>query len=120
MSENHLSDQPVIQEYVRFEGQKVQLRGHEYELFIKTKQSRVGSYSRGLKWNTRVYGMLRRRSKTTSSQISVDHGLTWHDEWPDHGTSTVFKSKNKVIIRRDSQKEFAYEAIQAINHRWGY
>lgn len=88
---------------------------HEYKT-----TTRSGSYARGLKFHITRYGYLVWASKTKGTMISFDHGVTWH--WTPGFPRLAFErtKKLKVVLERETQKEFAYDKIQRLNQRYGY
>lgn len=107
---------------------KDELVGHMHEQCIlgkdvvtvgtDTKHSQTGSYAKGFKFHTTTYVVLCRplRKNSEWNEMSYDYGKTWF-------TSRVFAMKsagrNKIMIKRDSHKEFSYDAIQDINRAYG-
>ena len=75
-----------------------------------------GSYERGLKFHTTTYVVLLKKPDDMFPEMSYDYGKTW-------STSRIQARKSagraKIMLKRDTHKEFAYDAIQQINREWG-
>ena len=79
-------------------------------------ETRSGSYERGFKFHDTTYVMLIKGPDKTFPEYSLDHGKTWS-----HSKFEARKSakRNKIKLSRTTSTEFAYDAIQSINQRYG-
>lgn len=127
------------EEYNTYRDQKAMLNGRVVTVSITTCSNRYGSWERGFKWTDTKIGVLKRRSYTKYpyenrrakwwqnmmrrslgytpvgryvNEYSTDHGKTWHLNRDD-----ALKCRGKVVVKRDSHTEMAFEAIQALNRR---
>ena len=103
----HLSVQPVKQEYLDNDGKVAWLNGLSVNVCVHRIEGRQGSWEKGFKFTTNKYGMLQ---NSRSGEYSVNHGTSWH---PDK--KSAMKSKGKVKLESSKRGEFAFEAIQKIN-----
>ena len=75
-----------------------------------------GSYQRGIKFHTTTYAVLLKNPGAMFPEMSYDYGKTW-------STSRLQAQKSakraKVMLSRSTHKEFAYDAIQSINRKYG-
>lgn len=84
-----------------------------------SRDGRQGSYERGFKFTTIVYGILRRNNPDAKAGYqqrflySANHGQSWHEN-----TKDACRAKGKIILSRDKYNEMAFEDIQSINRRW--
>jgi hypothetical protein len=109
-------------QYEKYHRKKVLFKGKVVEVYIyESSGNRQGSYERGLKWSSTRYGCLVRNRTKNSITVSVNHGKTWIKQ-PYHVYDgykyAVKNSKDKVVLGRVVEKEFAFEAIQEINRKW--
>ena len=101
-------------EYKAFEGKLVMFQGRVTKVTTYSSESQYGSWERGFKWTHTTYGVLKRGTKRLlGTEISFDHGATWHTTYKD-----AKRSKGKVILGKEKSKEFAFDSIQDINRRW--
>lgn len=80
-----------------------------------TIHSKSGSYGKGLKFHVREVGYLTRMDRSCKL-YSFDHGVTWNF---DKLTARKLAGRKKVTLSRKTNKEFAYDAIQVINKKYG-
>lgn len=102
--------------YLKNMGKTVKVGIYTCEVGSKRKSGRSGSYNRGFKFTSSVYGYLKTTTKARGVEYSFDHGKTW-------SYSLLKASKvrsGKILLERDTpKKEFAYDAIQQINANYG-
>lgn len=113
-----LSPTVVNDEYLKNNNQDAMLGDKQVKILVDKVNGRSGSYMRGFKFTSITYGILSYRRYTPKgtfkgTQYSADHGKTWH---PD--VKTAKKSKGKTILARSSNKEFAFDSIQALNRQY--
>lgn len=120
-----LKAQPDKSEYQANIGKMV--RAGRYDVYVVKyeREGRSGSYERGLKFSTTTYGGLYDPKK---HRVSFDHGKTWHACYADvsrleYGGDFYWPWKNtplkdRVRLKADSRKEFAFDGIQAINKQY--
>jgi hypothetical protein len=115
---------PVVdkEQYKALDGKKALFQGRVVEVKHYETNNQYGSWERGFKFSYITYGVLVRtvreqvgRSKrfVTIKQVSYNHGVTWH-----YSSRDARKSKGKVILEKNRETEFAFEAIQKINQKW--
>ena len=101
--------------YLANMGKTVKVGQYTCEVGSKRKDGQSGSYEKGFKFTSSVYGYL----KTTTNkgvEYSFDHGKTW--SYSLFNASKV--RSGKILLERDKpKKEFAYDAIQQINKEYG-
>lgn len=123
-----LSDTAVVAEYKEHMNQECQLGQHNVTVRARYIDTRSGSYAKGFKFVTRIIAFLERKEKRVSvyegeeheyikTLYSFDHGATWHD-----GEHSARKAAGRkpIVLERNSYKELAYDAIQAINRKYGF
>ena len=97
-------------QYKQFVGKTVLLGKQPVTVHMYSKESQSGSWERGFKWTTSIYGYLSKTLKR-EQRYSPDHGKTWYN--------TVWECKKqragKVLVERGTHSEFAFAAIQKIN-----
>ena len=108
-----LSLTPNKEEYKAHAGTKVMLGNLEVMVLVHTTSGRKGSYERGFKFTTSEYGLLTHSDKKGRISYSANHGANWFAN-----TTSALKSKGKVILKRETRPEFAFEAIQQINRKY--
>ena len=113
-----LSKEPNKEELTAHMGEDCKLGRTVVRIGSDRVNTQSGSYERGLKFHTTTYVVL---VKVTAKEklfpeMSYDYGKTW-------STSRIQARKSagraKVMLKRDTHKEFAYDAIQRINQEWG-
>lgn len=118
-----LSKTPIKSEYLANLGQSCKLGRYEVEVIQCKRETRSGTWATGFKFHTSQIGGLKRqgpknrRTGLRPTLYSFDHGKTW-----------VFNSRlallrslgRKLVLSRETRKEFSYDAIQRINRQYGY
>jgi hypothetical protein len=97
-------------------GKTVKVGIYTCEVGSKRKDGQSGSYEKGFKFTSSVYGYLKTTTKARGVEYSFDHGKTW--------SYCLLKASKvrsgKILLERDKpKKEFAYDAIQQINKEYG-
>lgn len=108
-------------EYLANMGKTVKVGRYTCEVGSERKDSRSGSYERGFKFSSSVYGYLKTTTKARGTEFSFDHGKTWH-----YNLYTASKTRSgKILLERNAPRgEFAFDSIQKINrdydanYRW--
>lgn len=124
-----LSAKPVAAEYEANYHKEAKLGRQTVYVFTHRNEGRQGSYERGFKFTTVIYGMLTRKEtpaeaakrenrRTRPAQhrrtlYSANHGVTWHLD-----PKEARRAKGKFIMSKDKHKEFAFDGIQEINRKW--
>ena len=105
--------QATKEDYLANMGQTVKVGRYTCQVGKKRKDTKSGSWARGFKFGSSVYGYLVRQQKQwPCTQYSFDHGATWH--WDMLQAMKV--RKGKILLERDTPEgEFAYDSIQHIN-----
>ena len=115
-----LSAVAIVDEYNENMGKMCLLGHYEVEVCVHVRNTQSGSYSKGLKFHARRIGYLKRKEAANGTYAptvySFDHGATWH-KTVDQARKAV--GRKLITLRLDTHKEFAYDAIQAINRRFG-
>ena len=94
-------------------GKTVKVGRFKCEVISRQKEGKSGSWERGFKFTTSVYGGLR-RDTTGAYLYSFDHGLTWMA-----GDRNAIKVRaGKTLLKRSTQGEMAFNSIQEINRKW--
>ena len=75
-----------------------------------------GTYERGLKFHTTTYVVLLKKPDAMFPEMSYDYGKTWSTS---RNQARKSAGRAKVMLARETRKEFAYDAIQAVNRRYG-
>lgn len=87
---------------------------------VRVSKDRVstqsGTYERGLKFHTTTYVMLIQQPDSIFPEFSFDYGKTWSNSRIKARKSA---GRAKIMLERNTEKEFAYNKIQAINRKWG-
>lgn len=113
-----LSTTAIVAEYIDNMGGTCQLGKHLVTVNSYTTRSQSGSYERGFKFSSNTYGYLTRKLKGTKyykpTRYSPDHGKTWYETFDDMKKQRAGKVKLSV----SRTKEFAFDAIQAINKKY--
>jgi hypothetical protein len=126
-------------EYTTYNNQRVMLNGRVVKVSLTSRSNRYGSWERGFKFTDTLVGYLTRRGykkypynnrrakwwqnmmlRSTGrvpvgrfvNEYSADHGKTWHTNRDD-----AVKCRGKVVIRRDTRTELAFEGIQQLCRR---
>jgi hypothetical protein len=104
------------QAYLANMGKTVKVGRYVCEVGSKRKDGQSGSYEKGFKFTSSVYGYLKTTTKARGEEYSFDHGKTW--------SYSLYKASKvrsgKILLERDApRKEFAYDAIQQINANYG-
>jgi hypothetical protein len=133
-------------EYTTYNNQRVMLNGRVVKVSLTSRSNRYGSWATGFKFTNTLFGYLTRRGykkypynnrrakwwqnmmlRSTGrvpvgrfvNEYSADHGKTWHTD-----RDTAFKCRGKVVIRRETRTELAFEGIQQLcrredpNYQW--
>jgi hypothetical protein len=108
------------------EANKAELEAHMGEdcklgrSIVRVDSDRVstqsGSYERGLKFHTTTYVVLMKKPNAMFPEMSYDYGKTWSTCRIDARKSA---GRAKIMLKRNTSKEFAYDAIQRINREYG-
>ena len=101
--------------YLANMGQTVKIGRYTCEVGSKRNSGRSGTYSTGFKFTSSTYGYLKTTTKARGAQYSFDHGKTWHYDL--YKASKI--RSGKILLERDTRKEFAYDSIQRINAAYG-
>lgn len=111
-----LSKEPNKEELIAQMGQDCKLGRTVVRVGSDRVHTQSGSYERGLKFHETTYVVLLKKPDAMFPEMSYDYGKTW-------STSRIQARKSagraKVMLKRDTHKEFAYDAIQEINRKWG-
>lgn len=107
---NEIADK---QEYIQHMDQKCMLGKKQVTVKSHVLNTRSGSYSRGFKFHNTTIGIL----ADDYGNYSADHGETW---WFGKRYAVIHVKRKKIVLFRSTDKEFAYDAIQNINTRYGY
>lgn len=101
-------------EYAEHMGKQVLLGKKVVTIISYSKDGRAGSYERGFKFTTNVYGGLRDGTK-----VSFDHGVTWFACSGEY-YFYVFKDtkKGRVRLNSSSNKEMSFDNIQKLNKEY--
>lgn len=109
-------------EYTTHMGTDVLLGKKVVRVVKYSKDGRSGTYERGFKFTTNVYGGL---FDAKANKVTFDHGVTWVwcyqsnvDNYNGLYTQWKLTPKGRIRLESDSQKEFSYDAIQAINRQF--
>lgn len=103
--------------YLANMGRQVKLGRYTVTVTDYHKEGRSGTWERGFKFTRSVYGMLSRKlKKNYYTEYSCDHGKTWASS---PSTAAKVRSGKILLEREQPRKEFAYDAIQEINRRYG-
>lgn len=106
-------------QYKQFVGKTVLLGKQPVTVHMYSKESQSGSWERGFKWTTSIYGYLSKTLKC-GKRFSPDHGKTWYN----FASECKKQLAGKVLVEREKRVEFAFDAIQKINrdydptYRW--
>jgi hypothetical protein len=134
------------EEYDTYHNQKVLLAGRVVKVSLTSRSNRYGSWERGFKFTDTLVGYLTRRGYKKYpyanrrakwwqnmmqrslgrvpvgrfvNEYSADHGKTWHFNRDD-----AVKCRGKVVVKRSTHTELAFEGIQQIwrredpNYKW--
>ena len=112
-----LSKEPNKAELEAHMGEDCKLGRAVVRISTDRVNTQSGSYERGLKFHTTTYVVLMRKPEAMFPELSYDYGVTW-------SSSTMQARKSagraKIMLKRETHKEFAYDAIQAINRKYGW
>jgi hypothetical protein len=113
-----LSATPVIDEYNIHLGTECMLGKNTVKVCRYANESCRGSYERGFKFSTNIYGYLTKQLKGTKYykplRYSHDHGKTWFTTF---GEMKKQRS-GKVRVSTQRRNEFAFDRIQQINRSY--
>ena len=112
-----LSKTPNKEELLANMGEDCKLGRYVVQVSDDRVNTQSGSYERGLKFHVTTYVVLSRTMKTKGfKELSYDYGKTWN-----YSRIQAMKSagRAKIMLERNTHKEFAWDAIQAINRRYG-
>jgi hypothetical protein len=87
--------------------------GYTCQVIRRRKTGKQGSWERGFKFTTSVYGGLQ-RGNPNAPLYSFDHGRTWNR----NEQRALAVRAGKTLLERHTEGELAYEAIQQINRKW--
>lgn len=111
-----LSKEPNKEELKAHIGEDCKLGRYVVRVSTDRKNTQSGTYEKGLKFHTTTYVVLLRKPDAMFPEMSFDYGKTW-------STSRLQAQKSagraKIMLERETHKEFAYDAIQEINRKWG-
>lgn len=117
MSTPKLDAVPNKDQYKSLRGKQAKLGRYVVTVMEHRRSGRQGSYERGLKFTEIVYGILQRKNPVYrygyGVLYSANHGQSWHENLKE-----ACRAKGKVVLKRDSHKEMAFDSIQAINRKW--
>jgi hypothetical protein len=100
---------PTAENYRKYLGKKVQVRGRTVTVAKVHTSSRGGSWERGFRFSESEWALLR----SARGLVSMDHGRTWHAT-----VQQAKRSKGKLRLSSDNYGELAFEGIQEINRRY--
>lgn len=102
-------------DFEALKGQQVKVGRYVVVVCHHERRTQSGTYATGLKFHKTTYGVLKQDKGKFFSKFSADGGETWH-----HNLEAAFKSKGKIMLNRETTKEFAYDSIQRLNRQYGY
>jgi len=114
-----LSKEADKAEYIAHMGETCKRGRYEVTIAYRMVHTRSGSYERGFKFHETKYGILTRigsKKDYCRTMYSFDHGKTW-GAWESAAVKSAGRSK--VMLERNTTKEFAYDSIQRINRKYG-
>lgn len=112
-----LSKEPNKQEYLDHMGEVCKLGRYEVTVGKYVTDTKTGSWERGFKFHETTYGVLY-RTKGTVKVKSFDHGKSWEIDWVSDFNAAKLAGRNKIMLKRKTTKEFAFDAIQRINRQY--
>ena len=114
-----MSKEPVKVEYASNVNKKVKVGRNECEVRTQTLNTRSGTYTKGFKFHTTTIAYLTRTKKVSKyynpTLFSLDHGVTWGNTFNE---AKKLAGRKRIVLKKTTTTEFAYDAIQGIRQRY--